>query len=222
MIFYPYFKGTRTTIVFQEKFDKEIHSVRVEPEEGDLYNPLFGFLLAYFKMIKLLDGMSPKTFQRYLWSILYPMLFTEQLAFLKAVYFERERPTFMSFIKMCDDVQTFWAKRKNPLEYPKKSVLKFYWMITKEGLYPQIDGTFGQYDSAVLVDETYKNFLIQKYDLKDFSLSHAAPEKILNVYSKGFIGITCFNRERIITKINLLIDTGYGGIYKEFLKTLEE
>ena len=95
----------RVTIVF-DGFD-----TRATCKEGEEYRPLLGFLIAYFKAVKKLQGWNSKMVQRYFEGVLYYLPPEEQEAYLKAVYFENAKPTFKQALELFDDVEAYWEKR---------------------------------------------------------------------------------------------------------------
>lgn len=95
----------RVTIVFDG------FATRATCKEGEEYRPLLGFLIAYFKAVKKLQGWSSKMVQNYFNAVLFYMPPEEQEAYLKAVYFENAKPTFKQALELFDDVETYWEKR---------------------------------------------------------------------------------------------------------------
>ena len=95
----------RVTIVFDGFL------TRATCKEGEEYRPLLGFLIAYFKAVKKLQGWNSKMVQRYFEGVLYYLPPEEQEAYLKAVYFENAKPTFKQALSLFDDVEAYWEKR---------------------------------------------------------------------------------------------------------------
>lgn len=95
----------RVTIVFDG------FATRATCKEGEEYRPLLGFLIAYFKAVKRLQGWNSKMVQRYFEGVLYYLPPEEQEAYLKAVYFENAKPTFKQALSLFDDVEAYWEKR---------------------------------------------------------------------------------------------------------------
>jgi hypothetical protein len=95
----------RVTIVFDG------FSTRATCKEGEEYRPLLGFLIAYFKAVKMLQGWNGRRIQRFFEGVLYYLPPEEQEAYLKAVYFENAKPTFKQALALFDDVEAYWEKR---------------------------------------------------------------------------------------------------------------
>lgn len=198
--FYPTFRSDkrRVTIVFHNK-DNSLSSVRATAKKGDPYNPLIGFFLAYFKMVKRVNGMSADAVQAYIDQMFFYMPPEEQIAYLSCFYYEtQEHISYATFNNMREDVVSFWEHVKDPLLYvrpPRYFQLKFM-----EG-FPQIDLTLSHnFVSSVLVSESQMKILIKRYDNPI-----AVTERIVNDIDyqqirikNGYIAVPWNHREFII------------------------